>query len=145
MSRPNPLTPLHRILDADAQLKAWDERRRREEKLLLAVRRALPRPVAERVRVADDQGGRLELATSSGAIASVVRQLGPAILSALQRDGWQFSGIGVRVQPQSMPLSLHKNVTRQWDSSNRRSMASLEAALAPGPLKEALGRLLRGR
>ena len=145
MTRPNPLTPLHRIVDADAQLKAWNERRRREEALLLAVRRALPRPVAERVRVADEQGQRLELATSSGAIASVVRQHGPGILAAVRRDGWQFSGIEVRVQPQSMPLSLNKSVPRQWDSANRRSLTALEATLPPGPLKAAVARFLRGR
>lgn len=145
MTRPNTLTPLRRIVDADAQLKAWNERRLREQTLLLAVRRALPRPVAERVRVTDEQGERLVLATSSGAIASVLRQHGPAILAAVRRDGWQFSGIEVRVQPQSMPMSLAKPVPHQWDSLNRRPVAALEAALPPGPLKAALTRFLRSR
>jgi hypothetical protein len=145
MSRPNPLTPLHRIVDADARLKAWNERRRREDALLRAVRRALPRPVAERIHLAEDQSGRLELATSAGAIASVVRQHGPTILAALRREGWQFSGIGVRVQPRSMPLSLHKNVPRQWDSENRQPMDALCATLSPGPLRTALRRFLRNR
>jgi hypothetical protein len=145
MSRPNRLTPLHRIVDADAQLKSWNERRLREDALLRAVRRALPRPVAERIHLAEDQSGRLELATSAGAIASVVRQHGPAILAALRREGWQFSGIGVRVQPQSMPLSSYKSVPRQWDSANRQPMDALCAALPPGLLKAALRRFLRNR
>lgn len=145
MPRPNPLTPLNRIIDADAQLKSWNERRLREDALLRAVRRALPRPVAERVHLADDQGSRLVLATSAGAIASVVRQHGPTILAAVQREGWQFNGIALRVQPRPMPLSLHKNVPRQWDSANRRSLEALCARLSPGLLKSALVRLLRSR
>ena len=144
MPRPT-LTPLHRIVDADAQLKSWNERRLREEALLRSVRRALPRPVAERIHLADGQGERLELATSAGAIASVVRQHGPDILAALRRDGWQFSGLAVRVQPPSMPLSLHKNLPRQWDSANRRPLDGLCATLSPGPLKAALQRFLRSR
>lgn len=145
MSRPNPLTPLNRILDADAQLKTWNERRLAEEALLRSVRRALPRPVAERIHLAQAQGDKLELATSAGAIASVVRQHGPDVLAALRRDGWQFNGIAVRVQPRSMPLSLTQNVPRQWDSTNRRPLDGLCAALPAGPLKTALARFLRAR
>ncbi len=145
MTGPKSLTPLSCILDADAQLEAWNQRRLREEALLRAVRRALPRPVAERIHVADGQAEKLELATSSGAIASVVRQFGPAILDAVRRDGWQFSGIAVRVQPLSMPLSLHKDVPRQWDSANGRPLEALSASLSPGPLKSALMRFLRNR
>ena len=68
----------HRIVDADAQLDAWNERRLREEALLrrrsprsAAAGRGAPSIVAER------PAGTLELATSAGAIASVVRQRGP--------------------------------------------------------------------
>ena len=145
MSRPNPLTPLNSIVDCRRTTQSWNERRLREDALLRAVRRALPRPVAERIHLAEDQGDRLELATSAGAIASVVRQHGPTILAALRREGWQFNGIGVRVQPRAMPLSLHKNVPRQWDSANRQPMDALCSALAPGPLKTALRRFLRSR
>ncbi|MBC7894001.1 MAG: hypothetical protein H7066_01225 [Cytophagaceae bacterium] len=116
-----------------------------EDALVRTVRGALPRPVAERVHVADGEGSRLELTTSAGAIASVVRHNTAVILEALRRDGWQFSGIGVRVQPQSMPTSLSKNVPRQWDSASRRPIEALYANLAPGPLKVSLGRLLRNR
>jgi hypothetical protein len=144
MSR-SPLTPLHHIVDADAQLKAWNERRLREDALLRAVRRALPRPVAERIHLADDQSDKLELTTSAGAIASVVRQHGPTILAALRLEGWEFSRISVRVQPRPMPLSLHKNLPRQWDSANRRPLDALCAALPSGPLRSALARFLRSR
>lgn len=145
MPRPHPLIPLHRVVDDDAQLRAWNERRLHEETLLRIVRRALPRPVAERVHVADGLKTTLELATSAGAIASILRQHGPAILAALRREGWQFNGISVRVQPQVMPVSLAKTEPRQWDSANRQPMDALCQRLPPGPLKAALRRFLRSR
>lgn len=139
------LTPLARILAADAQLASWNARREREAKLTALVRHTLPRPVAERVVVAHGDGPTLTLATPSGAIASVVRQQGPEILARLAREGWQFSGIRVRVQPQQKPSESQKPVPRQWDSANRRPLVALERRLAPGPLKAALGKFLKGR
>jgi hypothetical protein len=144
MKRRDPLR-LDRVIDADAQLAAWKARREREQALLRAIRRALPRPVAERVLVASGESTTLELSTTAGAIASVVRQHAPDILAALERDGWQFSGIRIRVQPQSMPLSLPKSVPRQWDMASRRPLVALHGEIADGPLKRALGRLLKGR
>lgn len=145
MPRPNPLIPLHRVVDDDAQLRSWNERRLHEATLLRIVRRALPRPVAERVHVLDGHKTTLELATSAGAIASILRQHGPAIVAALRHEGWQFNGISVRVQPAVMPLSSAKNEPRQWDSSNRQPMDALCQRLPPGPLKAALRRFLRNR
>lgn len=145
MTRPKTLTPLARVVEADETLKSWNDRRRREDTLLRAIRRLLPRPVAERLYVTDGQSSTLELATGAGAIASVVRQRGPEILAALNRDGWQFSGIRVRVQPPSMPLSLQKVEPRQWDSQSRRPLVALEAELCAGPLKAALRHFLKSR
>lgn len=134
---------LGRIIEGDAHLAAWNERRRREEALLRAIRRTLPRPVAERVFVASGEAATLELSTTAGAIAAVVRQQAPGILAALSRDGWQFSGMRIRVQPQSMTLSLQKTLPRQWDSASRRPLVALLPQLSEGPLKEALARLLK--
>jgi hypothetical protein len=143
VTSPRPLTRFSRIVEGDAQLAAWNERRLREEALLRQIRRLLPRPVAERVQVANAETATLELFTSTGAIASVVRQHGPDLIVALQRDGWQFSGIRVRVQPQSMPLSWRKNLPRQWDNASRLPLVALHARLGDGPLKVALARLLK--
>jgi hypothetical protein len=139
------LTPLARILAADAQLASWNARREREAALLVVVRRALPRPVAERVFVASGEGEALELVTASGAVASVVRQLVPDILARLAAEGCEFSRIRVRVQPRQSPPLPPKPLPRQWDSANRRPLAALHDRLAPGPLKAALGRFLRSR
>jgi hypothetical protein len=143
--RPNPLVPLARVFERDDQLKAWSDRRVREEALLRAVRRRLPRPVGERVSIADGDGTTLELCVTTGAIASVVRQHGPELVAALQRDGWEFSGIRLRVQPRSAGWTERKVVPRQWDSSSTRPLRTLASALEDGPLKRALARLLKGR
>jgi hypothetical protein len=143
VGRPGRLTPLARIVDADAQLASWNDRRRREEAVLQAVRRLLPRPVAERVFIADSQGEALELCTTSGAVATVVRQRAPELLAALQREGRQFIRIRVGVQPRPPPREYGKVEPRQWDSSSVRALAGLAAALPPGPLRGALSRLLR--
>jgi len=143
MARPGRLTPLARIVGADAQLASWNDRRLREEALSRAVRRMLPRPVAERVFVADGQGETLELSTSSGAVATVVRQRAPDLLAALQREGCKFIRIRVRVQPRSTPPEPEKALARQWDGKSARPLEALAAGLPAGPLKAALGRLLR--
>lgn len=144
-TRSNPLVPLARIFAADARFASWTDRRAREEALLRAVRRQLPRPVAERVSIADGESATLELCASTGAIASVVRQHGPDLLAALQCDGWKFSGIRLRVQPRSTVSSERKIVPRQWDSASTRPLVVLESVLPPGPLKSALARLLKNR
>jgi len=143
MARPGRLTPLARIVDADALLASWNDRRRREEALLRAVRRVLPRPVAERVFVTQGQGETLELSTPSGAVAAVVRQRTPDLLAALQREDCKFIRIRLRVQPRNTPPEPAKSIPRQWDSNGARPLEGLAARLPPGPLKVALGRLLR--
>jgi hypothetical protein len=121
MKRRETLTRFSRVVDDDATLASWNGRRLREEVLLRAVRRQLPRPVAERVFVSSGESATLELSTSAGAIASVVRQRGPDLVAALRRDGFEFSGLKIRVQPRSMPLSWHKSLPRQWDNAYRWS------------------------
>jgi hypothetical protein len=142
---PKPIAPqlLARVMTADATLAAWNARREREERVLRAVRRVLPRPVAERVFVADGDGSVLQLSTAAGAIAAVVRQKTPEILVILGREGWQFSGLRVKVQPRSELPTHPKHDVRQWDSSSRTPLAALAAGLPQGPLRAALERLLR--
>jgi hypothetical protein len=134
---------LAHILAADATLAAWEERRRREEALTGVVRRHVPRALAGRIRVADARGAELELAADAGAIASVIRQRGSAILDELRREGWEFTGIRVRVQVRSAPEPEKKVVSNPIDKNALRPLAALARELAPGPLKTSLGRFLR--
>jgi glucan biosynthesis protein len=135
--------PLSRILAADPTVAGWQARRRREEALAGIVRRHLPRPLADRVRVVDAEGGELELAVDAGAIAAVVRQRTPDLLAALLREHWQFTGIRVRVQVRVDPVPRQKIDVNQPDRDSLRPLADLARRLPPGPLKASLARLLR--
>src|SRR5512137_2766756 len=110
--------PLCRILDADSLIAGWDARRRREEALTRLVRRHLPRPLADRIRVADATGQELQLAAEAGAVAAIVRQRTPDLVAAMQRDGWQFTGIRVRVQVRTQPAPRPKVEINQPDKES---------------------------
>jgi hypothetical protein len=135
--------PLSRILAADPAIAGWDARRRRDDALGAVVRRHLPRPLAERVRVTDAGGGQLDLAVDSGAVAAVVRQRSPDLAVALRREGYEFTGIRVRVQVRTTPAPKRKILPNQPNRDSTRPLAELARGLPAGPLKAALARLLR--
>jgi hypothetical protein len=135
--------PLKRVLATDAALAAWDARRRREEALTATVRRHLPRPLAERIRVADASASELILAAEAGAIAAVARQRAPDLIAALRNEGFEFTGIRVRVQVCFEPPPAAKPVAKQIDRASLRPLSALARGLPAGPLKAALDRFLR--
>jgi hypothetical protein len=134
---------LQRIVAGDATLAAWEARRRQETRLTEALRRHLPRSLADRVRVADAQSSELQLEVGAGAIAAVLRQQTPTLLAALRREDWKFSAISVRVQVRPAPPPIRKTPPHQVDRSALQPLAGLAQALPPGPLKRSLDRLLR--
>jgi hypothetical protein len=134
---------LQRILAADPALAAWDARRRREAALTAIVRRHLPRPLAERLRVAEDGGPELCLVADAGAIAAVARQRAPDLLEELRREGCEFTSIRVRVQVANVPRKLEKPIAKHIDRTALRPLATLAHDLPAGPLKVALARFLR--
>jgi len=134
---------LSRILAADATVASWDARRRREAALTAIIQRNLPRPLAARVQVIDADAAELGLAVEAGAVAAIVRQRTPDLLRVLRNDGWQFTGIRVRVQVRSTPSPQHKHIKNQVDKTALRPLAELARDLPAGPLKTALARLLR--
>ena len=135
--------PIRRILDANPTLAGWDARRRREEGLTVLVRRGLPRVLADRVRVASAEGPVLELAADAGAVAGIIRQRTPQLIADLARNGWEFSGIRVRVQVRTDAPPPRKVDVNQPDRESLRPLAELARTLPEGPLKAALARLVR--
>ena len=135
--------PLKRLLATDASLAAWDARWRREAALTATVRRHLPRPLAERIRVADASGTELILAAEAGAIAAVARQRAPDLIAALRGEGYEFTGIRVRVQVRIEPPRMEKPIAKQIDRAALRPLAALARSLPAGPLKAALDRFVR--
>ena len=108
MAKPNSLQPLARILTTDTLLASWHDRMRREAQLTTAVRRLLPRALADRVRVAEVAPPVLHLAVAAGAVAAVVRQRTPDILAGLRREGCDFTELRVRVQVRADPAPATK-------------------------------------
>ena len=140
---PRSPQPLQRILRSDATLAGWSARRDREEVLAAIVRRHLPRPLALRIRRAEERDLQLELVADAGAVAAIVRQRSAELLSALKREGWEFTGIRVRVQVGNEPVPSRKSLAIPVDRSSLQPLSTLARALPPGPLKTALERFLR--
>ena len=137
------MTPLKHVLSADATLAEWEARRSRESALTIVIRRHLPRPLAMRIHVVDARNGELELAADAGAVAGILRQRSAELLRALQHQGWEFTGIRVRVQVSGTPASTPKPVTIPIDRSSLQPLSALARTLPRGPLKAALERFLR--
>jgi Dna[CI] antecedent DciA-like protein len=135
--------PFKRILGADAALAEWLARHESEEALTNIIRKLLPRPLAARVRVADCKRDPLELTADAGAIAAIVRQRSGELLAALKRGGWQFTGIRVRVQVSTGPVAVPKRQFNPVDRASLQPLGRLARELPPGPLRDAVERLLR--
>jgi len=143
MSKPALPQPLARILAADATIAAWNLRARAEAELTAAVRRHLPRALAERVRVSEITNETLTLATSTGTVAAVVRQRLPIILGEFAREGRNFTEIRVRVQVRVDPPESVKSLKIQRERVDAAPLRRLADSLADGPLKTAVQRLAR--
>jgi len=137
------LRPLALIVTEDATLAAWHARLQRENLLTAIVRRHLPRALADRVRVAETGLGTLTLVVAAGAVAAVIRQRTPDLLSGLRHEGWDFTELRLRVQVgvagrgQDKPLPAERP---RFDSAPLRRLA---CSLSDGPLKRAVLNLAR--
>lgn len=135
--------PLALVVSEDATLAAWHARLQQENLLTAIVRRHLPRALADRVRVAETGLGTLTLAVAAGAVAAVIRQRTPDLLSGLRREGWDFTELRLRVQvgvagrEQDKPLSVQRP---RFDSAPLHRLAR---SLSDGPLKRAVLNLAR--
>ena len=99
--------------------------------------------MALRIRRAEERDLELELVTDAGAIAAIVRQRSAELLTALKREGWEFTGIRVRVQVRDDPGPSRKPLANRVDRTSLRPLSALARSLPPGPLKVALERFLR--
>ena len=140
--KPFVTAPLARVFAADTRIAAWTARLKEEAALTALVRRQLPRPLADRVRVTGIREGTLELATSAGAVATAVRQRTPDLIAALRREGCDFTEIRVRVQVAGAAAPEKKPLSRQMDA-RASAIFEMAARLPEGPLKHALDRWSR--
>lgn len=109
------------------------------------ARHVLPPGIARVCRVARIEKQTVTLAVPSAAHASKLRQLGPRVLARLNGAGWNLNEITVRVQG-----ALVQSATPQVDRTTEPlgpaaldAFSQLDKALPPGPLSEAIQRLLK--
>ena len=106
---------------------------------------ALPPALARRVKVARIDRQRLTLSVPGAAHAARLRQSAPTLIEDLGRHGWTISEIVVRVNA-GMPDIRAKTTlreTRPLDARALQAFAVLEKNVQPGPLAEAISRLLK--
>ena len=143
MTGPPKQRTLSHVLETDAQFAEWTARYRREAALTRAIRKHLPRPIAERVRVTDERNRVLEIAAGAGAIAAAIRQRVPDLRAALAREGYDFIEVRVRVQVAGVAGPNPKALLSERDTNAATPLFELGDRIADGPLKAALRRWSR--
>ena len=132
---------LQHILAAESALADLLARRQRESKVEERVRRALPAMLASRVTVVDARSTELVLAATSGAAAALLRQRIPELRPALAHEGWEFTGIRVRVQARLAVEEVPNVTPKQIDAASAATLRRLAASLNQSELSAALERL----
>ena len=109
------------------------------------VRRALPPAIAVVCRVARIEKHNVTLAVPSAAYASKLRQLGPRILTRLNDTGWNLNEVTVRVQGALVqgPAPQTVRTAEPLGPTALDAFSQLNDALTPGPLSDAIQRLLK--
>lgn len=110
-----------------------------------ALKTALPSGLAEACHVARLEDQRLTVAVPSAAYAARLRQLAPRTVAQLVRSGWNLTEIQVRVQASLLQSRMKKPLPKQsipLDNKGLEAFRSLQENLRPGPLADAVARLI---
>ncbi|MEI2416908.1 DciA family protein [Orrella sp. JC864] len=111
-----------------------------------AVASVLPPALGAVCQVAKADQLTLVLAVPSAAHAAKLRQMAPSLIRALGARGWNLNEIAVRVQAglptgrTEKPRPVEKN---ELDETALQAFSRLHQGLRPGPLADAVARLLR--
>lgn len=114
-------------------------------KIRAAVSAALPAPMRGAFDVVKIESNALTLMVSSAAFAAKFRQLSPRVTAHLQTLGWNFSEIKLRVQGGiGIPAAVKPpREARILDQQDLKAFEDLNQQLRPGPLADAVSKLLR--
>ena len=136
---------LHQILKGESTFDDLLQRHRREAALQDRVHQALPPALAKHVAVIDARSAELELGAASGAAAALLRQRAPELRTALAREGFEFTGIRVRVQARLAREPVQNPPKKQLDNASVTTLLTLAAEIGESPLARALRRLASAR
>ena len=107
-----------------------------------ALERALPAALAGHVRVMQLENAVLSLACDSGAVASRLRQQTDALLADLGKHGIVATSLRISVNPELRARYVHPVEKTGLPPAALDGLAHLNEEIEPGPLKDALDRLL---
>lgn len=111
------------------------------------LQQTLPVALGAACEVARAEQNRLLLAVPSAAHAAKLRQLAPSISRALCAQGWNLTEISIRIQADLRLLQAGwqrpKPTARPLDDQALQAFDDLHDSLTPGPLADAVARLLR--
>lgn len=111
------------------------------------IRGQLPPALAARVHAATVNRQHLTLAVPGSAYASKLRQLAPSLLGALNQAGWNLTGISVRIQASlgqnETKLANQPRMAQPLGETALQAFDALKANVQPGPLADAIDRLLK--
>jgi hypothetical protein len=97
--------------------------------------------LASQTSVADATRPELLLATSTGAVAGLVRHHAPQLLEALGREGWKFTGIRIRVQVRPASADISKVYAKEMDPLAAAALLAGAEGIGDRGLAAALRRL----
>ena len=111
-----------------------------------ALTSVLPAPLAAACRVLALYNQRLQLGVPTPAHAAKLRQLGPTMGRSLSERGFQIAAVEVKVQASLQRLDLASvrapKEAVPLDAPALSSFETLHRTLKPGPLADAVARLL---
>ena len=113
-------------------------------KLRAAIGEAIPPAMRGAFEVIRLEAHALTLMVSSAAFAAKFRQIAPRVTTHLQSTGWNVNEIKLRVQGGlGLPDTKRpEKETRAFDQPDLKSIEELNRSLRPGPLADAVARLL---
>jgi hypothetical protein len=104
--------------------------------------RIAPSQLAQASRVVGLEQQLLTLGADNSAIAAKLRQIAPQLLSQLQENGVEITGILVKVQVSQSP-AIQEQTDHALGETSRQQINNLATTMPDTPLKRALQRLLK--
>jgi hypothetical protein len=115
-------------------------------RLLLALdarlRSVVPTALAPALRVANYKSGRVVIHADNGAVAARIRQMEQRLCNELSKEGVEFNGLDVKVQPTQIPCQSTVSHRKPLSARACGTLSATAEALPPGRLRDALNRLL---
>lgn len=142
--RPRRARPLDALVAADPLLRELSLRTQRLVALQSALVALLPPRAPVSVSGLDDDG-LLRVQVDSPAWANRLRQSAPSMAAKLAAQGHPVTGIRLRTRRSVPAAALPVRPRAPIPGATLAEMARFSETLEPGPLRDALGRLLRHR